>query len=76
MIVSSAIHIYLTLYEFDASMAIPNKSSQVNIRLTPDTVSRISVLVDSGEFDNISAFVRYAIHNTLNKYRGRIPPES
>lgn len=55
-------------------MAQP-KTSQINVRLSPEMLDDIAKLVDAGEFDNSSSFIRYAIKYTLGKYQGRIPSE-
>ena len=64
----------LTIYNVPRLMAQP-KTSQINVRLSPEMLDEIAKLVDSGEFDNSSSFIRYAIKYTLGKYQGRIPSE-
>lgn len=51
------------------------KTAQVNVRLTAETIDKINLLVDGGEFDNLSSFVRFAIKHTLDEFNGRLPKD-
>jgi len=50
------------------------KNPQVNIRLSEDIVADIEKLIEAGEFDSTSEFVRYAIRKTLKSFKSRTPP--
>lgn len=50
------------------------KNPQVNIRLNDEIVAQIDKLIEDGEFESVSAFVRYAIRKTLKQFETRTPP--
>ena len=47
------------------------KSIQVNIRLTPDEADAIDRLIESGDFDNKTEFIRFALKKVLKAYDGQ-----
>ena len=47
------------------------KSIQVNIRLTPEEAEAIDRLIESGDFDNKTEFIRFALKKVLKAYDGQ-----
>ena len=47
------------------------KSIQVNIRLTPEEAEAIDRLIESGDFDNKTEFIRFALKKVFKDYDGQ-----
>lgn len=46
-----------------------NKIVQANVRLTPEEASKIDFLIESGDFDNRTEFIRFALKKVLMSYK-------
>lgn len=65
-------HLILLLNNSLQGMVNPS----VTLRLSPELADQIDKLIESGEFEDRSEFIRYAIRKTLKTFETRTPPPS
>lgn len=46
---------------------------QIGVRLTPEQLREIDMLIESGDFGNRTEFIQYAVRKMLKEFKGRAP---